>query len=78
MGKALILEYDECLVLSHKLYHTVSGIHILQLYFCFRSIRIDSNKEFHSGYYPCKESFGDSCFAPLLWLLIKFLRLNFL
>lgn len=46
MEKPLILEHEECVVLSYELYHTVSGIHILQLYFCFRNIRIVSNKSF--------------------------------
>lgn len=46
MEKPLILEHEEYIVLSHKLCHTVSGIHILQLYFCFRNIRIVHNKSF--------------------------------
>lgn len=46
MERPLILEHGEYIVLSHELYHTVSGIHILQLYFCFRNIRVVSNKSF--------------------------------
>lgn len=78
MEKPLIWEYEEYIVLTHELYHTVLGIHILQLYFCFRKIRIVSNKSFILEIILVKSPLETVVLPPLLWLLVKFLRLNFL
>lgn len=53
-------------MVSHELYHAVSGIHVVELYFCVRNSRNVSNKSFVQEMILVKGCFGDSPASALV------------